>query len=202
MIKPKILLSKCLELECCRYNGQFISDKFIRKLLPFVEVIPVCPEVEIGLGIPRPEISIYEKKETKELLLLQPKTNEDHTKVMTSFSKTYLSSLEVLDGAILKAKSPSCALKDAKIRDLKTSMPHATGPGFFGKEVLHKFNYLAIEDEKRLSNAKIREHFLLQLFTLARLRKALEKNTYSSLEEFHRTHKYLLQLFSQKTSRN
>ena len=60
--KPKILVSKCIEFDSCRYNGQMISSDFVKKLKKFVDFKPVCPEVEIGLGIPRNPIRIVEKK--------------------------------------------------------------------------------------------------------------------------------------------
>ena len=198
MIRPKILISKCIELESCRFNAQMISDKFVRELLNFVEIIPVCPEVAIGLGIPRDTISIYEDKETKKKSLIQNSNQKDLTQDMINYSKNTVNEIDNIDGAILKSKSPSCGLKDARIRDTKTSMPIYNSYGFFAKEVISKFSHLALEDEKRLLNINIREHFLIQLFIFARLREVKNSKNFNKLEEFHRKNKFLLMMYSQK----
>ena len=57
-IKPEILISKCLEFDACRYDGQIINNKYIKKLKKFIDFKPVCPEVEIGMEIPRAPIHI------------------------------------------------------------------------------------------------------------------------------------------------
>jgi uncharacterized protein YbbK (DUF523 family)/uncharacterized protein YbgA (DUF1722 family) len=196
-IKPKILLSKCIELESCRFNGQFISDDFVRELKKYVEIVPICPEVAIGLGIPRDPVSIYEDKETKKRFLIQKRTEKNLTKEIEDFSKNFVNSIKDIDGAILKSKSPSCGLKDARIRDLETEMPISNSSGFFAKEVINKFSHLVLEDEKRLTNSKIREDFLIKLFLFARLRETVNKNNYSSLEVFHRKNKFIIMMYSQ-----
>lgn len=197
MIRPKILMSKCLELEACRFNGQFISDSFVRKLLNFVDVVSVCPEVAIGLGIPRNPVSIYENKESKKRFLIQSSTELDLTEKIGSFSKRFVSDLIGIDGAILKVKSPSCGLKDARIRSLDKGFPLKNSSGFFAKEVLEKYSYLSIEDEKRLSNDLIREHFLIKLFLFARLREALSFEDFVSLQNFHKNSKFIIMMYSQ-----
>jgi uncharacterized protein YbbK (DUF523 family) len=63
--KPNILISKCIEIENCRYNGQIISSEFVKSLKPFVNLISVCPEVEIGLGVPREPIRIVSKDDKR-----------------------------------------------------------------------------------------------------------------------------------------
>ena len=59
--KPKVLISKCLEFDACRYDGQIITNKYIRTLKKHIDFITVCPEVEIGLGIPRDPIHLKKK---------------------------------------------------------------------------------------------------------------------------------------------
>ncbi len=199
--KPKVLLSKCLEIEACRFNGQIISSKIVKALLPHIEIIAVCPEVAIGLGVPRATINIYENDETKELELIQPSTKKNLTKDMENFAKKFVSNLENIDGAILKAKSPSCGFKDAKVRASieKGAHPLRRGIGMFTKEVLNKFSHLSIEDEMRLTNDLIREKFLIKLFLLSKFRN-LEPINFKKLEVFHRSNKYLFTLFSKQNS--
>lgn len=85
--KPTIVVSKCLEFDACRYNGEMIPDVTIRNLQPFVTFIPVCPEVEIGLGTPRETIRIVEENGLNRLV--QPSTREDVTEKWSSFQMTF-----------------------------------------------------------------------------------------------------------------
>ncbi|PAM95776.1 cytoplasmic protein, partial [Flavobacterium sp. IR1] len=97
--KPRVVVSKCLEFEACRYNGEKIPDKLIEKLSPYVEFIPVCPEVEIGLGTPREVIRLVASGD--EARLKQPETGRDLTELMEEYSNDFLSELEEVDGFIL-----------------------------------------------------------------------------------------------------
>ena len=195
-VKPKILISKCIEFENCRYNGQIIRSDFIKKLKPFVEFIPVCAEVEIGLGIPRSPIRIVEKN--KELKLIQPETKKDVTNDMIDFSNNFLKDLKV-DGVILKSKSPSCGIKDVKIYPTEEkSAPLRRDKGFFGGAVLENFSKAAIEDEDRLRNRIIKEHFLKRIFVFSNFRKIKEKKSINELLKFHTNNKLLIMSYSQK----
>ena len=154
-LKPRIVISKCIEFDTCRYNGQMISSDFVEKLKSFLEFIPVCPEFEIGLGVPRDPIRVISLGGN--LRLIQPKTEKDVTKDMVDFSNSFLDKLSDLDGFILKSKSPSCGIKDVKVHAGGGIPPKdPKGPGFFGKAVLEKYPNLAIEDEGRLLNSRIK----------------------------------------------
>ena len=110
--KPKILVSKCLEFDTCRYNGLSIKDSIIRSLKNYVEFIPICPEMEIGLGTPRDPIRLIYKN--KKIKLVQPSTKKDITSKMNNFSNQYIKNLEQIDGCILKNRSPSCGIYGIK----------------------------------------------------------------------------------------
>lgn len=199
-VKPNLFVSKCLEIDACRYNGQKIPNKFLARLFPFVNVFTSCPEVEIGLGIPRDTIRIVNKNDQR--LLLQPTTGKDLTEKMNDFSHIYLSNVNDLDGFVLKSGSPSCGFKEVKIYDTtEKAAPIGKGPGFFGGEVVDRFSHLAIEDEGRLTNFRIREHFLTKLFTLARFRIIKESNSMGELVKFHSQNKYLLLTYNQTEMR-
>jgi uncharacterized protein YbgA (DUF1722 family)/uncharacterized protein YbbK (DUF523 family) len=195
--KPRIVLSKCIEFEACRYNGAMIPSDAVKLLMPHVEFLPVCPEVEIGLGIPRHPIRIIRKD--KDLRLIQPDTGKDVTGDMTSFVKRYLDGVKDVDGFVLKFRSPSCGMKDAKIYSgMEKSAPSTRGGGFFGGAVIERFGGLAIEDEGRLKNFRIREHFLTRLFALASFREVEAKGRMRDLVEFHTENKLMLMSYSQK----
>ncbi|HDX9589955.1 TPA: DUF523 and DUF1722 domain-containing protein [Bacillus pseudomycoides] len=195
-VKPTVVVSKCLEFEACRYNGDKLSDATVRNLQPYVEFIPVCPEVEIGLGIPRETIRIVEHDGTQKLV--QPSTGADLTEKMQQFSDLFLSSLPDVDGFILKNRSPSCGTRDVKIyAGLGKAPTKGKGAGLFGSAVLARFSHLAIEEEGRLSNFIIREHFLTQLFTLAHFKTLKKNKNMKVLVEFQSNHKYLFMAYNQ-----
>ncbi|NKE69968.1 YbgA family protein [Candidatus Manganitrophus noduliformans] len=199
-MKPVVVLSKCLEFAPCRYNGAMIADRFVKRLEPHVTFLPICPEVEIGLGVPRDPIRLV--SEDGELHLLQPATGKALSEKMRRFSNSFLTSLNEVDGFILKNRSPSCGIKDVKrFPKMEAEAPAGKGAGFFAGEVLERFPGLAIEDEGRLNHPKIRDHFLTKLFTLARFREAKKTNRLDTLVHFHATHKLLLMAYNQKLMR-
>jgi len=97
---PRLVSSKCIEFEPCRYNGLIIKSSIVEKLKEYVEFHPVCPEVEIGLGIPRAPIRLEESNGNLELV--QPSTAVNLTVEMSQFSNSFLESLDTIDGFILK----------------------------------------------------------------------------------------------------
>jgi uncharacterized protein YbgA (DUF1722 family)/uncharacterized protein YbbK (DUF523 family) len=198
--KPNVVISKCITFEPVRYNAQIISSEFVENLKPFVNFIPVCPEVEIGLGVPRDPIRIV--LVNGERRLMQPATGLDFTEKMKRFAESFLDSLTEVDGFILKRGSPSSGFKNVKIYPkIEKSSPVGKGPGFFGEAVLRKYPNLAIEDEMRLLNHRIREHFLTKLFTLASFRGVEKSGRIKELIRFHSENKYLLTAYNQKELR-
>jgi uncharacterized protein YbgA (DUF1722 family)/uncharacterized protein YbbK (DUF523 family) len=199
--QPRVVISKCLTFDKCRYNGEIIPDRFIDKIKPFVEFIPVCPEVEIGLGTPREPIRIV--KIDGENTLYQPATEKFFINEMVSFTNDYLESLKDIDGFILKNRSPSCGPADVKIyQSLEKSAMSTRGSGIFGGSVKDRFPLAAIEDEGRLKSFQIREHFIIKLYTLARFRLVRSSNKMKDLVEFHSQHKLLLLAYNQSHYRN
>ena len=192
--KPKIIISKCLEFEACRYDGQIINNKFIKKLKKFVDCTPICPEVEIGLGIPRDTIRIVENE--KKSLLYQPETGKDFSKKMNSFSKKYIKNINQVDGFILKADSPSCAVTTAKIYPRIGNVASIRrDSGLFTKHILENYPNYPIEEDKRLNNVFLREHFYTSIFTISEFKNI---NTFNGLYNFHAKHKYLFMSYNQK----
>jgi uncharacterized protein YbgA (DUF1722 family)/uncharacterized protein YbbK (DUF523 family) len=198
--KPILVISKCITFEPVRYDGQTIASDFVEKLKPYVNYIPVCPEVEIGLGVPRYPVKIV--LVNGEQRLFQPATGLDFTEKMKDFAESFLNSLEEVDGFILKRGSPSSGFKNAKIYPkIEKTSPVSRGPGFFGRVVLKKFPKLAIEDEKRLLNVRIRDHFLTKLFALANFREVKKMGKIVELIRFHSKNKYLLTAYNQRELR-
>jgi len=200
-VTPTVVISRCIEIDPCRYNGLKIASDFVRQLLPHVNLIPVCPEVEIGLGTPREALRIVMKEE--EMKLIQPKTGLDFTEKMENFVTSFLESLPDVDGFILKGRSPTSALKDAR----RYSGPNpgdaikGKGPGFLGKAVLERFSHLAVEDEGRLRNPNIKSNFLTKLYALANFREVKKSKSAKEILKFHSENKLLLKAFNEKEMR-
>ncbi|MBW2974034.1 DUF523 and DUF1722 domain-containing protein [Candidatus Woesearchaeota archaeon] len=195
MVKPKVVVSKCIGFAKCRWNGTEIPDSFVQKLKKHVKFIIVCPEVEIGLGIPRAPVRIVNKR------LIQPKTKKDLTDKMKKFTEKFLKNLDA-DGFILAYKSPSCGIKNVPIYpDANTRIAKSQGPGFFGGTVIKRFAGLPIEDHGRLKNFRIREHFLIRLFMLADFKQVKKSNNIARLMDFHSKNKFLLMAYNQKELR-
>jgi len=198
--KPNVVISKCITFAPVRYNGLMIASEFVEKLKRYVNFFPVCPEVEIGLGVPREPVRIV--LVNGERRLLQPATGLDFTEKMQSFSEAFLNSLNDIDGFILKRGSPSSGFKNVKMYyGVQRSALAGRGPGFFGEAVLKRFGNLAIEDELRLINLRIREHFLTKLFALASFREVKASGKIKALVRFHSENKYLLTAYNQKELR-
>ncbi len=199
---PRVVVSKCLEFASCRWNGMMISSHEVRALKPVVEFIPVCAEVEVGLGVPRKPIRVVERD--NELRLVQSETGTDITAEMVNFTETFLDNLEDIDGFILKDRSPSCGNKDVKVYPStgKVSAIRGNENGFFGGPVVERFGHLAVENEGRLNNFRIREHFFTKLFMLADFRHVKEDGTMRSLVDFHSRNKLMLLSYNQSVMRD
>jgi len=199
-IKPRIVISKCIEFDYCRYNSQIIRSQIVSTLKPYVEFHPICPEVEIQLGVPRDPIRIIEQHAKKKLV--QPTTGRDVTDAMQTFTHRFLTSLQGIEGFLLKSQSPSCGMRDVKIYPaVLHSAPVRREAGFFGEQVLQRFPHLAIEDEMRLQNPVIRQHYLTKIFTFAAFRSVKDAASLQRLLQFHTENKYLLMGYSQKELR-
>ena len=195
-IKPTIVVSKCLSFDHCRYNGQMIPDPFVEKMKSYVAFLPVCPEMAIHLGVPRDPIRLVRVDGTDKLI--QPATGKDCTSDMDHFTETWLRKLDQVDGFILKNRSPSCGVKDVRIypsAESKSSL--GKGQGFFGSKITTIYPHLALEDEGRLLNANIREHFLTQVYTQSRFKELSQNYSISGLIDFHTRNKYLFMAYNQ-----
>lgn len=198
--KPIIAVSKCLGFDKCRFNGTMEKNEFIDKLKEYVHFIEVCPEVECGLPIPRDTIKIVEID--NKLKLIQPEKNIDLTEDIKEFSKKFLNKYTEIDGFILKSKSPSCGISDAKIYSgIQKGSNYKKGKGFFAKEILKVYPNFCIEDEGRLTNYKIREFFLTRIFLLANFREVKKQKDIGNLKKFHLKNTLLFFSYSQKYSK-
>jgi len=195
--RPRVVVSRCIEFDPCRYDGSKIPSPTVAHLKSFADFIPVCPEVEIGLGIPRATVRIVRIEGVDHLI--QPATGRDVTDDMIRFSTRFLDSLPPVDGFILKGGSPTSGTSNVKVYpSAEKSMAIERSAGFFAREVLKRFSYLPIEDELRLNNPRIRDHFLTSIFTLAGFREIEGTRDPKALERFHAANKLLLMACHQR----
>ncbi|MBW6410712.1 YbgA family protein [Clostridium weizhouense] len=195
--KPTILLSRCLE-EACRYDGTAKKNTFIDRLKPYVNIITVCPEMDIGLPTPREALRLIESDYGYSLVF--SKTGSDLTEKMNKFSDEFIDKLLSLkiDGAILKSKSPSCGINDVKIYKSfgKSAKISKKTNGIFAEKLINRVNSIPIEDDGRLTNFNIREHFLTRLFAMFNFKQVEECKSINELIKFQSEYKYLLMAYS------
>lgn len=160
---PKILISRCLGFSWCRYDGEIIPDDFVKRLGNYVEFITVCPEVGIGLGIPRDPILLVQKAGPIEVH--QPATGRIFTRELEAFSEKFISSLPPLAGAILKSRSPSCGVEDTKLFTAPTEAADwGLTSGLFAAAVRSLRPDLPLETEAGLQDTVRRKAWLEAIF--------------------------------------
>ncbi|MBC7227402.1 MAG: DUF523 and DUF1722 domain-containing protein [Thermoflexales bacterium] len=200
MPKPRLVVSKCLGFDACRYDGSVIPDPVVDSLREWAEFLPICPEMELGLGAPRPPVRLV--RVGGEVRLLQPATGRDLTEEMRAFAASFLDSLPPVDGFVLKNRSPSCGIKDAKVYAGPEKAPAlGVGPGMFGEAVRARFPDLPVEDEGRLTNRALREHFYTAIFAPASLREVVDSGQMGALVDLHTRNKFLLMAYNQARMR-
>ncbi len=193
MRKPKLIISKCLNSEKCRYNGQCYDDKVISLLREYIDIETVCPENAIGLPTPRNPIRI--ETHNNKYKLTELNSGLDYTSQMTEFAEEFLNNIDDIDGFILKSKSPSCGINDVKIysKDNNISIRN-NGTGVFANKLLEKNLNIPIENEGRLKNYDIRDDFLTKIFTINNLKS--EEN----IMNFHNKNLLLLQSYNKEAT--
>jgi uncharacterized protein YbgA (DUF1722 family)/uncharacterized protein YbbK (DUF523 family) len=183
-------VSSCLLGEAVRYDGGHKHDRFLTDVLGrYVEWVPVCPEVEIGLGIPRDTLRLVGSPEAPRLV--QEKTGEDLTATMQRYAEDRVRALAALDldGYVLKRASPSCGLFRVRVyRD--NGIPAADGRGLFAAALTTALPALPVEEEGRLTDPVIRENFIERVFLAARWRAFVAAHPRPrDLVAFHAAHK-------------
>jgi len=166
----RIGVSSCLLGKPVRWDGGHKKDAFlVDQLARFVEWVPVCPEVEAGMGTPRPTVQLV--REGDALRMRETRSGRDHTARMQRFARKRVRALEGLDlcGYVLKRDSPSCGMERVKVRRAK-GMPVRDGRGLFAEELLRALPQLPVEEEGRLCDAGLRENFVERIFAYRRLR--------------------------------
>jgi len=198
----RIGVSTCLLGENVRFDGGHKHDRFITDTLgQYVEFVPVCPEAECGLGIPREAMRLLGEIECPRLVTVR--THVDHTDRMLAWAGKRVRELEgeELCGFIFKSDSPSSGMERVKVYNEK-GMPEKKGVGLFARAFMEHFPLIPVEEEGRLHDPRLRENFIESIFTLKRWRGLLgAKRGLGGLVDFHTRNKLLVLTHSEKHER-
>lgn len=202
---PKIGISACLLGREVRFDGGHTRDRFVTDVLAeHVDFVPMCPELESGMGSPRPSIH-QERRADGALRVLTQKRDVDVTSILDAAISKRIDLLRVearsnLAGFILKKDSPSCGPYRIRVRSEDGSVDRS-GEGRLVTALRAEFPHLPIEDEGRLNDAGLRESFLIRVFAWHRWQTLVtapggrcgsDGLTRRALREFHAAHKMLL----------
>ncbi len=193
MDKPKIVISSCLLGENVRYNGKVLDNPIGITLKDYFQFIPVCPEVSIGLPVPRKKIFlVFENGSYK---VYEEGTGRDLTEDLINFSNDFLKRIKFVDGFLLKSKSPSCGVKGTKCyKEKKGKGFIGRRKGIFALEVLRMYKNYPVIDEESLKDSIYRYDFFTKVY-LIHFYKNMDK------EEFIRKYIKVLSLINQKKAK-
>ncbi len=197
----KIGVSSCLLGNEVRFDGGHKHDRYITGTLSnYITFVPVCPEVECGLSIPREAMRLTGDPEKP--TLITNKTGIDHTERMINWAKKKVVQLEQesLCGFIFKNRSPSSGMERVKVYD-KNNVPRSIGVGLFARAFMDHFPLLPVEEEGRLHDILLRENFIESIFVYRRWRDVVASPSAGGLVDFHSRHKLLLMAHSEKHCR-
>ncbi len=195
----RIGVSSCLLGEQVRFDGGHKRDDFLVETLGrFVEFVPVCPEMQIGLGVPRETLRLVRNGD--EVRLVADKSGLDHTDKMNTFAqrRTIALGREDLCGYVLKKNSPSCGMERVRVYGASGTATRE-GAGLFASALMRRYPSLPIEEEGRLNDPHLRENFVERVFAYRRLRSFFSSRwTLGGLVQFHTVHKLVLMAHSPK----
>ena len=197
----RIGISSCLIGERVRYDGGHKRDDYLVDVVSrYVEWVPICPEVEAGMGTPRDTVQLAQFGSDIRILT---KEGIDHTEVIDGYAQKRVKALEraKLSGYIMKSRSPSCGMDRVPVFQTDGSTSR-NGRGIFAKRLMEAFPHLPVEEEIRLHNPRLRENFISRVFACYRWLQVVSTGlTRDSLMRYHRAYKYLLMAHSQEGTR-
>ena len=194
MDKIKLGISSCLTGEKVRYDGQHKLDHYLMDILgKYVEYVPVCPEVECGMSVPREAMRLVGDPASPRLMTIR--SGIDKTAMMNEWIARKLDELAAagLCGFVFKSRSPSSGMAGVKVYARQEGGAIRRGSGLFAAAFMARFPLLPVEDEGRLNDDKLRENFIERIYAFARWRE-FERHgaSVNGLMDFHARHKLLL----------
>ena len=195
----RIGISRCLLGDHVRYDGSHKRDSFLADVLGrYVEWVPVCPEVEAGLGTPREAMRLV--GDVRHPRLVTIKSENDHTSALETMAEKRIEELKELDlyGYMFKKDSPSCGVERVRIYN-GHGTPSRNGVGLFARAFMKQFPLIPVEEEGRLCDPALRENFIERVFCYRRYQDLVNGGvTRQTMIRFHTIHKLLLLAHSQQ----
>lgn len=192
MEKIPIAVSSCLLGQEVRYDGGHKHNAYLTRTLgEHFEYIPYCPEVAIGLGIPRPTIQLVQVDDAIRVRGSKD-PSLDVTEKLRDYARSVVPQLNKVCGYIFKKSSPSCGMERVKV--YRNGMPHGSDRGAYAAVIMQSLPDLPVEEEGRLMDPVLRENFIERVFVYHRWQKLMQQGlTPASLVDFHTVHKFTLQ---------
>jgi uncharacterized protein YbgA (DUF1722 family)/uncharacterized protein YbbK (DUF523 family) len=197
--KPRIGISACLLGQKVRYDGGDKRDPFLTETFgPHVEWVPVCPEAEVGMGVPRDPVRLVGDPAAPRMIA--ERSGKDWTRNMYHFNVQRVRTIKELElsGYIFKKDSPSCGVERVRVYN-RNGIPSRAGRGLFASAVMSELPLLPVEEEGRLNDPSLRENFVERIFAYHRWqRHTHQRKSVRSLVDFHTRHKFLLLAHSER----
>lgn len=191
--KPKIAISACLMGAEVRYNGGHKASRLCNQTLAdYFDFVPVCPEVAIGLGIPREPIRLVGDVDQPQAMgTTNPRLNV--TRPLTEYGQHMAAELDDVCGYIFMQKSPSCGVQRVRVYHANGARFEAAGQGIYAQAFCASRPDLPVEEEGRLNDPVLRENFLARVFAFHDWQQLLQEGlSRRHLTDFHSRYKYLL----------
>lgn len=189
----RIGVSSCLLGEPVRFDSGHKRDRFVDDTLrEYFTLVPVCPEVAIGLGTPREPIRLQGDSDNPRAVGTK-NPDLDVTDALADFGRDQARALGDISGYILKSKSPSCGMERVKIYSAKGGAPNKKGVGIYARELMREKPLLPMEEEGRLNDPVLRENFIERVYCYRRWQELISGGvTPEKLVDFHTRHKLIL----------
>jgi uncharacterized protein YbgA (DUF1722 family)/uncharacterized protein YbbK (DUF523 family) len=202
MTQITVGVSGCVLGEKVRYDGGHKHSRFVTdELANFFDFMPICPEVGMGLPVPRSTIRLVQHSDVVRLVDSKESTL-DHTDKMQQFADSILPNLADLCGYIVCAKSPTCGMERVKLYlDNGNTVPGGTR-GLFTERLMTTFPWLPVEEDGRLNDPVLKENFVTRVFALHDLYESTQTLTRQSLVDFHSRYKLTLMAHNQSAYRS
>jgi uncharacterized protein YbbK (DUF523 family)/uncharacterized protein YbgA (DUF1722 family) len=196
--KPTLWVSGCILGHEVRFDGGHKKQNFVtQKLSEVVNLVPLCPEVEGGMGTPRESIRLVTIGGVPRAL--GNRSSEDYTDQLAQWGDDFLkdSQRHQVNGVIFKKGSPSCGLERVRVypHGEKDAIPERDGRGLFAQQAVDKYEDLPFSEDGWLNDTSMKERFLIQIFTDFRFQKTCDQKSVVELLEFHAQHKFLFMAY-------
>ncbi len=190
----QIGISACVIGEKVRYDGGHKNSAFCSDILHnFVSYVPVCPELAIGMGTPRPAIRLMQSRAGEIRLVNNKDSSIDFTDKMLAFTEAKLPSLQQLSGYIVCAKSPSCGMERVRLVNEKGELQGKIATGLFTRQLMQKYPWLPVEEDGRLLDAELRENFITRVYAIHAWQQQMKDGfSIGKLVSFHSQFKFLI----------